>query len=219
MQRYCTFKKEPPDFCSESTVTSCSACFSHVVIPHFFCLLSIRECLSDGSICVSSEGLESSDFSSSASIDEQRSLIPGIIISKTKSVQWYSCFRLLPFMQKPHDLSPFFCVWTLQLFDCSCAVCLFIFAVKARSDSDPAASSLKCFVPPSLVTPQRLEEDILFQWRLRRKMEQAREGSRHVQPSLHGPTLSWQTETLNQPAADGAFLKVRLVCATSTILL
>lgn len=100
-----------------------------------------------------------------------------------------------------------------------CAVYLFIFAVKARSDSEPAASSQKSVLPPSSVTPQWPAEDILFQWRLRRKMEQAREGPRHVQhPSLHGPTFSWQSQTFNHPAASGPLFKVRLVLQTCFVV-
>lgn len=99
-------------------------------------------------------------------------------------------------------------------------MCLFIFAAKAQSDSQPAASSPKSVVLPSLVTPQQPEEDILFQWRLRRKMEQAREGPRHVQhPSLHGPTFSWQNQTFNHPAANGLLFKVRLVLCCKHVLL
>lgn len=98
-------------------------------------------------------------------------------------------------------------------------MCLFIFAGKARSDSEPAASSQKSFIPPSLVNPQRPEEDILFQWRLRRKMEQAREGPWHMQHTrLHGPTVSWQTPALTHPPATGPLFKVRLACVTSTFL-
>lgn len=107
----------------------------------------------------------------------------------------------------------------VEVFDCYCAVCLFIFAVKARSDSEPAASSQKSVLPPSLVTPQWPAEDILFQWRLRRKMEQAREGPRHVQhPSLHGPTFSWQSQTFHHPAANGPLFKVRLVLQTHYVV-
>lgn len=108
----------------------------------------------------------------------------------------------------------------MQVFDCYCAVCLFIFAAKARSDLKPAASSQKSVVPPSLVIPQRPEEDILFQWRLRRKMEQAREGPRHVHhPSFHGLTFSWQSQTFNHPAANGPPFKVILVLCCRHVLL
>lgn len=113
-----------------------------------------------------------------------------------------------------------FSLFKLQVFDCYCAVCLFIFPAKAWSDSQPAASSQKSVVPPSLVTPQQPEEDILFQWRLRRKMEQAREGPRNVQhPSLHVPTFGWQSQTFNHPAANGLLFKVRLVLCCKHILL
>lgn len=111
------------------------------------------------------------------------------------------------------------CVCVLTFY-CYCAVCLFIFAGKARSDSQPAASSQKSFIPPSLVNPQRPEEDILFQWRLRRKMEQAREGPWHMQHTrLDGPSVSWQTPALNHPPATGALFKVRLASVTNSILL
>lgn len=126
---------------------------------------------------------------------------------------------LLVFMQNPDDLSDF-SVFKLHRSLTVPLLCLFIFAVKARSNLEPALSSQKSFVPPSLVTPQRPEEDILFQWRLRRKMEQAREGPHHVQhPSLLGPPFSWQAQTLNNPAANGPLFKVRLVYVTNTILL
>lgn len=102
-------------------------------------------------------------------------------------------------------------------FYCYFPVCLFIFAGKARSDSEPAVSSQKSFVPPSLVSPQRPEEDILFQWRLRRKMEQAREGPWHMQHTrLYSPAISWQTQTLNHLPANGPFFKVRLARVTNT---
>eukprot|EP00066_Takifugu_rubripes_P014627 XP_011603893.1 PREDICTED: proline and serine-rich protein 3 isoform X1 [Takifugu rubripes] len=129
-------------------------------------LLLREECITDGSIHASLEGLGCSDFSSTASNDElqRRPFIPGIKISEDKR--------------------------------------------KARSDSEPAASSQKSFIPPSLVNPQRPEEDILFQWRLRRKMEQAREGPWHMQHTrLHGPTVSWQTPALNHPPATGPLFK------------
>ncbi|XP_031708420.1 proline and serine-rich protein 3 isoform X3 [Anarrhichthys ocellatus] len=108
-------------------------------------LLLRGECSpSDGSIPVSSEGLECSDFSSPVSVYEpvRRPLIP--------------------------------------------------------------SSSV---VPP-LAPPTRREEDILFQWRLRRKMEQAREGSQSLQhSSLHGPTFSWQAPSSSHPSASGQAYK------------
>ena len=73
-----------------------------------------------------------------------------------------------------------------------CATCLLTFTAKVSSDS-VAASSQKSPVIPSLVPPARPEEDILYQWRLRRKIEQAREWPQPLQhSSLHGPTFSWQ---------------------------
>ncbi|XP_041797871.1 proline and serine-rich protein 3 isoform X2 [Chelmon rostratus] len=66
--------------------------------------------------------------------------------------------------------------------------------VRACSDS----------VIPSLVPPTRPEEDILFQWRLRRKIEQAREWPQPLQhSSLHGPAFSWQGPSLSYPSASG----------------
>ncbi|XP_034731288.1 proline and serine-rich protein 3 isoform X2 [Etheostoma cragini] len=116
-------------------------------------LLLKGECtLSDGSIPVSSEGLECSNFSSPVSVDEpaRRSLIPSLIRS---------------------------------------------------TDPVPAVSS--CVIP-SLVPPTRREDDILFQWRLRRKMEQAREGPQSLQQSSqHGPTFTWQGPVSNHPSASG----------------
>eukprot|EP00064_Thunnus_orientalis_P013267 superscaffoldBa00002133_g13304 len=79
---------------------------------------------------------------------------------------------------------------------------------KARSDSVQAVSSQKSPGFPSLVPPARPEEDILFQWRLRRKMEQAREWSQSQQhSSLHGSTFSWQGPSLCYPSANGQAYK------------
>ncbi|XP_063734897.1 proline and serine-rich protein 3 isoform X2 [Eleginops maclovinus] len=114
----------------------------------------------DGSIPVSSEGLDCSDFSSPVSIDEplRRPMIPSLITS----------------------------------------------TAKACSDSDWAVSSQRSPVIPSLVPPGRQEEDILFQWRLRRKIEQAREWPQPLQQSsLHGPTFSWQAPSSNITSARG----------------
>ncbi|XP_074510131.1 proline and serine-rich protein 3 isoform X1 [Sebastes fasciatus] len=123
-------------------------------------LLLRGECtLLDGSIPVSSEGLECSDFSSPVSVDEpvRRPLIPSLIRS-TDSVQAVS-------FQKPS-------------------------------------------VIPPLVPSTRREDDILFQWRLRRKIEQAREWPRSLQhSSLHGPTFSWQMPSLNHPSDRGQAYK------------
>ncbi|XP_062278950.1 proline and serine-rich protein 3 isoform X3 [Scomber scombrus] len=61
---------------------------------------------------------------------------------------------------------------------------------------------------PSLVPPTRPEEDILFQWRLRRKMEQARECSQPQQHSgLHGSTFSWQGPSVRYPSANAQAYK------------
>ncbi|KAE8288658.1 Proline and serine-rich protein 3 [Larimichthys crocea] len=79
---------------------------------------------------------------------------------------------------------------------------------KASLDSDQIASSHKASVVPSLVPPTRPEEDILFQWRLRRKIEQARDWPQSVQhSSLHGPTFSWHAPSLNNPSASGQAYK------------
>ncbi|XP_032374214.1 proline and serine-rich protein 3 isoform X2 [Etheostoma spectabile] len=116
-------------------------------------LLLKGECtLSDGSIPVSSEGLECSDFSSPVSVEEpaRRRLIHSLIRS-----------------------------------------------------TDPVPAVSPCVIP-SLVPPTRREDDILFQWRLRRKMEQARERPQSLQQSSHhGPTFSWQGPISSHPSASG----------------
>ncbi|XP_035862166.1 proline and serine-rich protein 3 [Sander lucioperca] len=120
-------------------------------------LLLRGECtLSDGSIPVSSEGLECSDFSSPVSVDEpaRRPLIPSLIRS-----------------------------------------------------TDPVQAVSSCVIP-SLLPPTRREEDILFQWRLKRKMEQAREWPQSLQQSSrHGPTFSWQAPISSHPSASGQAYK------------
>lgn len=91
-------------------------------------------------------------------------------------------------------------------------MCFLTFTAKASLDSDQIASSHKASVVPSLVPPTRPEEDILFQWRLRRKIEQARDWPQSVQhSSLHGPTFSWHAPSLNNPSASGQAYKVRVV--------
>ncbi|XP_076593859.1 proline and serine-rich protein 3 isoform X2 [Chaetodon auriga] len=56
-------------------------------------------------------------------------------------------------------------------------------------------------VPSSIKSTS--EEDILFQWRLRRKIEQAREWPQSLQHSSpHGPTFSWQGPTSSYPSAS-----------------
>ncbi|XP_072250608.1 proline and serine-rich protein 3 isoform X2 [Leuresthes tenuis] len=121
-------------------------------------LLKSERSPSDGSVPVSSEGLGSSDFSSSVSVDEtvRQPLIPSLI--------------------KPT-------------------------AAKDSSESVRAVSFQKSFIP-NLSPPTRPEEDILFQWRLRRKMEQARERPQSLQrSSFHGSTLTWQNPSLTHPSA------------------
>lgn len=98
----------------------------------------------------------------------------------------------------------------LLSFQLQNAVCLFIFAAKPSLDFVQPVSSQKSFVTPSLATPIRPEEDILFQWRLRRKIEEARECPQALQRlSLHGPTFSWQAP--NQPSASAQAHKVVVV--------
>lgn len=73
-------------------------------------------------------------------------------------------------------------------------------------------SSHKTSALPSLVPPTRPEEDILFQWRLRRKIEQAREWPQSLQhSSLRGPTFSWQTPNLSHASASGQAYKVGVI--------
>ncbi|XP_042346453.1 proline and serine-rich protein 3 isoform X2 [Plectropomus leopardus] len=79
---------------------------------------------------------------------------------------------------------------------------------KASSDSVQAVSFQKSSVIPSMAPPTRREDDILFQWRLRRKIEQAREWPQSLQhSSLHGSTFSWQAPSLNNPSASGQAYK------------
>nr|XP_020475750.1 proline and serine-rich protein 3 isoform X2 [Monopterus albus] len=78
-------------------------------------------------------------------------------------------------------------------------------AAKASTESLQAVSSQK-YVSSSLMPSTRPEEDILFQWRLRRKMEQARKWS--VQhSSLHDATFSWQAPRLSHLSASGQAYK------------
>lgn len=63
---------------------------------------------------------------------------------------------------------------------------------KEISDSVYAAPFPKSVIP-SVVRPTRPEDDILFQWRLRRKMEPARNWYHTLPPqNFHGPTFNWQ---------------------------
>lgn len=87
-------------------------------------------------------------------------------------------------------------------------MCLLTFTAKASSDSVQVESCQRSSFIPSLVPHTRPEEDILFQWRLRRKIEQAREWPQSLQhSSLHGPTFSWQAP----PSASGRAYKVRVI--------
>ncbi|KAM7382728.1 hypothetical protein PAMP_002445 [Pampus punctatissimus] len=79
---------------------------------------------------------------------------------------------------------------------------------KARSGTVQAVPSQQSSGFPSLVPPTRPQDDILFQWRLRRKMEQAREWSQSQQhSSLRGSTFSWQGPSLCHPSANGQACK------------
>ncbi|XP_008430625.1 proline and serine-rich protein 3 [Poecilia reticulata] len=64
---------------------------------------------------------------------------------------------------------------------------------------DPAAAAAfsQKSVMATMTPPTRPEDDILFQWRLRRKMEQARGWSRSMKQSgLHDSAFSWQAPSL-----------------------
>ncbi len=91
-------------------------------------------------------------------------------------------------------------------------MCFWTFTAKASSDSAQAVSSHKSSAIPSLVPPTRPEEDILFQWRLRRKIEQAREWPQSLQhPGLLGPTFSWQAPSLSPASASGQAYMVGVI--------
>ncbi|CAL8261190.1 unnamed protein product [Boreogadus saida] len=77
-------------------------------------------------------------------------------------------------------------------------------ACNTSSSSPTVGPSQNGYTPSSSVNRQRPEEDILFQWRLRRKMEQASHwppAPSQPFPSLHQhqPPSAWQTPTLHQP--------------------
>lgn len=83
-------------------------------------------------------------------------------------------------------------------------------SAKGISGVAQPASFKKSVFTPSLVTPLRPEEDILFQWRLRRKLEQARECPQPLQRlSLHGPTFNWQTPSVYSPSDSRGAYKER----------
>ncbi|XP_059920243.1 proline and serine-rich protein 3 isoform X2 [Gadus macrocephalus] len=89
-------------------------------------------------------------------------------------------------------------------------------ACNKSSSSATVGPSQNSYTPSSSISRQRPEEDILFQWRLRRKMEQAshwppapsqpfpsfhqhQPPSAWQTPTLHQPPSAWQTPTLHQP--------------------
>lgn len=87
--------------------------------------------------------------------------------------------------------------------------------VKEKSNSVHGASSQKSFIP-SFSAPTRPEEDILFQWRLRRKMEQARDWTQSSQSSLGRPCSSFLPpgQSYKQPqSAEPLFLSHPQVAA------
>ncbi|XP_027868641.1 proline and serine-rich protein 3 [Xiphophorus couchianus] len=74
---------------------------------------------------------------------------------------------------------------------------------------DPAAAaSSQKYVMPTMTPPTRPEDDILFQWRLRRKMEQARGWSQSMKQSgLHDSAFSWQAPSLVHASVSGEACK------------
>lgn len=79
---------------------------------------------------------------------------------------------------------------------------------KASLGSVHAASSQNPVIWSS-VPPTRPEDDILFQWRLRRKMEQARDWPQSLHPSnVHGSTFSWQPPSTSHSLISGQAYKV-----------
>ncbi|AWO96803.1 putative proline and serine-rich protein 3 isoform 2 [Scophthalmus maximus] len=86
-----------------------------------------------------------------------------------------------------------------------------------RRHFNPAKSSPNLVqavsVIPSLGPHTRPEEDILFQWRLRRKMQQARELPQSLQHSdRHGTITSWQASDLHHPSAGVQAYKQQQSC-------
>lgn len=85
---------------------------------------------------------------------------------------------------------------------------LFVFTAAICPDPAAAASSQK-YVMPTMTPPTRPEDDILFQWRLRRKMEQARGWSQSMKQSgLHDSAFSWQAPSLVHASVSGEACKV-----------
>ncbi|KAM4567716.1 proline and serine-rich protein 3 [Fundulus diaphanus] len=76
-------------------------------------------------------------------------------------------------------------------------------AVQVIPEWAPAASFQKSVIP-TMTPPTRPEDDILFQWRLRRKMEQARGWSQSMKQSgLQDSAFSWQAPRLVYESAGG----------------
>ncbi|XP_054903953.1 proline and serine-rich protein 3 [Poeciliopsis prolifica] len=74
---------------------------------------------------------------------------------------------------------------------------------------DPAAAvPSQKYVMPTTTPPTRPEDDILFQWRLRRKMEQARGWPTTMKQSgLHDSAFSWQAPSLVHASVSGEAYK------------
>lgn len=162
----------------------------------FFFLPLDSECtLSDRSIHVSSEGVGCSDFSSPVSVDEPLrgpltfdalKSTSGKVKADCRIPQFIVVFPVtLPFLSLPF---------------------------KAKGNSGESQPFKKSVFTLPLVTPSRPEEDILFQWRLRRKLEQARECPQPLQRlSRYGPTLNWQTPSFCGPSDSREAFKVNVI--------
>lgn len=79
-----------------------------------------------------------------------------------------------------------------------------------------AKDSIQAISPsviPTLAPPTRPEEDILFQWRLRRKMEKAKEWHQSLQhSSQQGFTLGWRGHSQHHPSEYPL-----MVCVTALV--
>lgn len=86
---------------------------------------------------------------------------------------------------------------------------LFVFTAPICPDPAAAAASSQKYVMPTMTPPTRPEDDILFQWRLRRKMEQARGWSQSMKQSgLHDSAFSWQAPSLFHASVSAEAYKV-----------
>ncbi|XP_011483411.1 proline and serine-rich protein 3 [Oryzias latipes] len=83
----------------------------------------------------------------------------------------------------------------------------------AKSNSDSIHAFQKSFLP-TLTPPTRPEEDILFQWRLRRKLEQARDQCLQSS-SFPGSTFSWQAPRLTDTPGSGLISKQQTTCQSA----